>query len=87
MVSSILENAVTKIAHFNAEGLHYNLVATEIYRVRSQFENPFDKSYLPYIIAGLAAFDMGRMMGIRKYSFDNNGFAARLYTKLQQVRP
>lgn len=86
MVSSILDNAVSKIARFNDEGLHYNLVANEIYRVRGQIENPFDKSYLPYIIAGLVSFDMGRMMGARKYSFDGSSFAARLDTKLQQVR-
>ena len=34
-----------------------------------------------------ASFDMGRMMGARKYSFDNGCFASRLYSKLQQIRP
>lgn len=84
MVSSILGNTVSKIARFNEEGQHYNLVASEIYRVRSQVENPFIESYLPYIIAGLATFDMGRMMG---YSYNNGNFVVRLYAKLQQVRP
>ena len=87
MVISITRNAISKIARFNDEGLHYNLVASEIYKARSRIENPFDKSFLPYIIAGLASFDMGRMMGARKYSFDNGCFASRLYSKLQQIRP
>lgn len=86
MTSLILENAVSKIAQFNEEGWHYNLVAREIYRVRSQVKNPFDESYLPYIIAGLATFDMGRMMGTRKYSLENGCFAARLLSKLQLVK-
>lgn len=84
--SLILENAALKIARFNENGWHYNLVVHEIYRVRSQIKNPFGESYLPYIIAGLATFDMGRMMGTRKYSLNNGCFAARLLSKLQQVK-
>jgi hypothetical protein len=87
MASSILQNASAKIDRFNDGGLHYNLVASEIYKARSQTKKPLDKSYLPYIIAGLASFDMSRMMGASKYSFDNGNFAARLYAKLQMVRP
>ncbi len=86
MVSVILENAVSKITRFNEAGLHYNLVAKEIYRVCREIESPVDKSFMPYIIAGLTSFDMGRMMGSSKYSFDNGNFAARLYAKLQMVR-
>jgi len=81
-----MDNAKAKIAEFNCNGLHYNLVAKEIYKLRSQIENPFDKSYLPYIIAGLVSFDIGRMMGPSKYSFENGNFADRLYVKLLIVR-
>ena len=84
LVSSILENAVSKIARFNEKGQHYNLVASEIYRARSQIVNPFNESYLPYIIAGLATFDMGRMLG---YSYDNGNFVTRLSSKLLKARP
>jgi len=83
LVSSILDNAILKIARFNEEGQHYNIVASEVYIIRNQIENPFGDSYLPYIIAGLATFDMGRMMG---YSYNNGNFATRLYAKLQTVR-
>lgn len=81
---SILDNAISKIARFNEEGLHYHLVATEIYKIRRQIENPFVESYLPYIIAGLATFDMGRMMG---FSYNNGNFVIRLKAKLKIIRP
>ncbi len=81
---TILENAVSKIARFNEKGQHYNLVAEEIYKVRSQIGNPFNESYQPYIIAGLATFDMGRMLG---YSSENGNFVKRLRAKLVIVRP
>ena len=81
MPSFIMENARSKILRFNEKGQHYNLVADEIYRIRRQDENPFAESYLPYIIAGLATFDMGRMLG---YSQENGNFAVRLEKKLNQ---
>ena len=86
MVTSILEDVSNKIAVFNSEGLHYNLVADAVYKALNRTENPFDKSFLPYIIAGLVSFDMGRMMGEQKYSL-NGGFASRLHLKLQEVKP
>jgi len=84
LISSILNNATAKIARFNDEGQHYNLVASEIYRKRIELESPFVESYLPYIIAGLATFDMGRMLG---YSHDNGNFVVRLRAKLQKIKP
>lgn len=84
MTSAIVKNAALKIDRFNEEGQHYNLVADEIYRVRREIESPFIESYLPYIIAGLAIFDMGRMLG---YSQDNGNFVVRLRTKLQKIKP
>ena len=83
-MSSIVKNAMAKITRFNEEGQHYNLVADEVYRVHREIESPFVESYLPYIIAGLATFDMGRMLG---YSDDNGNFVVRLRAKLQEVRP
>ncbi len=87
MTSSILENAATKIARFNDEGLHYNLVADGIYKMHGCMENPFNRSFLPYLIAGLIAFDIGRMMGTRKYAIEEGSFASRLNAKLQEIRP
>jgi hypothetical protein len=84
MSSLILNNAISKISRFNEIGQHYNLVADEVYRVRSQIGNPFSESYLPYIIAGLATFDMGRMLG---YSYNNGNFVSRLRAKLLIIRP
>ena len=84
MMSSIMKNAAAKIALFNEEGQHYNLVASEIYRVRREIRNPFVESYLPYIIAGLATFDMGRMLG---YSNKNGNFVVRLGKKLEKLKP
>ncbi len=86
MVISILEDASKKIARFSNEGLHYNLVADAIHTERNRRGNPFNPSFLPYIIAGLVSFDMGRLMGKKKYSL-NDGFASRLFSKLQEIRP
>jgi hypothetical protein len=85
MSTSILENAKEKITRFNNEGLHYNLVANEIYKMRNGIIDPFDKSFLKYLIAGLTVFDLGRMMGSKKYDF-KDGFASRLDSKLQEIK-
>jgi hypothetical protein len=66
-------------------GLHYNMVANQIYEKRSGTD-PFDESFLPYIIAGLISFDLGRMMGREPYETEGNSFASRLNRKLQQIR-
>lgn len=82
----ITTNAENKIAEFKNIGLHYNLVANEVYKARASLGDPFDKKYLPYIVAGLISFDMNRMMGKGakgKYDIGLNGFARRLYDKLQ----
>jgi len=85
MASLIMDNAADKMARYNEEGLHYNLVASEIYKIRHEIRNPLDKYYLPYIIAGLISVDMGRMMGSNKYSYNDNAFASRLHAKLEQI--
>ena len=87
MTSLIMDNAPAKISSFNRKGLHYNLVANAIYKECRRIENPFDKLFLPYIIAGLVSFDMGRMMGSQKYVLAGDAFASRLDSKLQQIRP
>ncbi len=87
MTSSILENAATKIARFNDEGLHYNLVADGIYKMHGCISDPFNRSFLPYLVAGLIAFDIGRMMGTRRYAIDKGRFASRLNAKLQEIKP
>jgi hypothetical protein len=86
----ITSNASEKIALFNKIGLHYNLVADAIYRVRQTCEDPFSNTYLPYIVAGLMSFDMTRMMGkdpLGRYDINAEGFAARLEKKLNLIKP
>lgn len=86
----ITSNAQNKIAEFNSMGLHYNLVADCIYNARSSCSNFFDEEFLPFIVAGLISFDMGRMMGKgadQKYDIKLGGFATRLYKKLQIIKP
>lgn len=87
-VSSILDDASCKIARFNAVGLHYNIVATKVYEERVTVKNPFDRSFVQYIIAGLIAFDMQRTMGESKlvYRYEEGCFALRLETALREVR-
>ena len=85
--NTIIENAESKIAYFNKVGLHYNLVADQIYKKRREIGNPFDKSFLPYIIAGLITFDMERMMGGNKYDLDGSSFASRLSTNMVLIKP
>jgi len=62
MASSILDDALTKIARFNSEGLHYNIVASKVYEERQRTRDPFGRAFQQYIIAGLIAFDMQRTM-------------------------
>jgi len=86
--SVILGNATEKIKRFNYIGLHYNLVANQIYEKRfASGTDPFDRSLLPYIITGLLSFDIGRMMGDKPYEIEGNSFASRLSSKLQVLRP
>jgi hypothetical protein len=86
--SDILKCAAWKVARFNAIGLHYNLVADQIYEKRKGTD-PFDRSFLAYIIAGLLSFNMGRagMMGGKPYELKGNSFALRLSSKLQVLKP
>lgn len=86
LVSEILGDAAQKVTRFNDMGLHYNLVADQIYERRFAWDtDPIDKSFLPYIIAGLLSFNMGRMMGDKPYEFEGNSYASRLNRKLQNV--
>ena len=83
----ITADAAQKVARFNSLGLHYNLVADAVYRVREQLD-PFDPAYRRYIIAALIAFDMGRMMGGNASDDRGEGsFASALAVKLGAVRP
>lgn len=89
MNSKILAHAAQKITRFDEIGLHYNLVANQIYQKRFDGDtDPFDISFLPYIIAGLISFDLGRMMGTKRYDIKcKESFASRLKCKLQQIEP
>lgn len=86
--NEILKNAPQKTSRFNDMGLHYNLVAEQVDKKRlAGAGSPFDEPFLPYIVAGLISFDMGRWMGKEPYDLDDNGFAARLQRKLRQLEP
>jgi hypothetical protein len=86
----ILSNARRKIERYNELCLHYNLVANSVYEARTSHDDPFSIDYLPYLVASLIAFDMGRMMGKGpegKYDVAAGGFATRLYEKVQTIKP
>jgi hypothetical protein len=84
----ILKKAAADTVQYNRFGLHYNLVASGIYEARSRLD-PFSDEYLPYIVAGLIVFDMGRTMGqgaAAKYDPERNGFAAGLRTSIRKAK-
>ena len=85
----ILRDAKRKIYDFNQIGLHYNLIAKEVYHERRSCADPFSQSFTRHIIAGLISFDMGRMMGKveEAYDFEGNGFGSRVKLKLGKIRP
>lgn len=82
-------SAPNKIKQYNERGLHYNLVANAVYEMRSAVADPFDSDYLPYIVAALLSFDMGRLMGSggSKYNTKTDGFAHCLRIKLNAIKP
>jgi hypothetical protein len=87
MDNDILYDAKEKIRRFNRMGLHYNLVAGQIYQERYRGNtDPFSRSYLQYIVAGLISFDIGRMMGGSRYDFEGDFFASRLERKLETIK-
>ena len=82
----ILDQAESAVTRYNELGLHYNLVAEGIYRVRAGID-AFSDEYERFIIAGLLSFDMGRMMGQGdKYAVDGRGFRSRLRAKMRAIR-
>lgn len=82
----ILEDPESAVADYNRRGCHYNLVAEGIYQMRANID-PFSEEYEPFIIAGLIAFDMGRMMGQGdKYAVGGRGFRGRLRAKMRAIR-
>jgi hypothetical protein len=84
----ILDNAAADVERYNLIGLHYNLVTNGIYEARSRLD-PFSDEYVRYIVAGLIAFDMGRMMGsggVAKYDPAENGFGAWLLRSVQNAK-
>ena len=86
----ITSSAPEKINQFNKIGLHYNLVADAVYHLRNSVSDPFDFEYMPYIIAALVSFDMGRMMGPdakSRYDRKAGGFATLLEKKVNAIRP
>ncbi len=77
----ILFNAHDKIKRYNQLCVHYNLVAKGVYVARAPMNDFFGTDFLPYIVAALISFDLGRMMGKgleNKYDINHNGFARRL---------
>ena len=86
----IISNASKKIHQFNKTGLHYNIVATQVYKARELESDYFSIKYQSYITAALISFDMGRMMGQggkSKYDIEAGGFATKLRKKLITIKP
>ena len=85
----ILDNAPEKMHRYNQLCVHYNLVADGIYRARGECDNLFGRGFLPFLVAALISFDLGRMMGSgaeTRYDPARGGFAARLIEKLHAVQ-
>jgi len=83
----LLKNATDKIEQYNSMCLHYNIIADAIYRKRTEIASPFSAEFRRYIIAGLIAFDMGRMMGEanNRYNDDIDNFGGKLSKKLNKI--
>ncbi|MGB9294355.1 MAG: hypothetical protein WCB64_13680, partial [Desulfobaccales bacterium] len=84
-----LSNALEKIKRYNQLCVHYNLAADGVYRERASIKDLFGTDYLPYIVAALISFDLGRMMGPgpeERYDLHANGFARNFYSKLQHIK-
>jgi len=85
----ILDNAPEKVDRYNQLCVHYNLVADGIYGARGECDNLFGGAFLPFLVAGLISFGLGRMMGSgpeTRYDPARGGFAARLMEKLQTIQ-
>ena len=85
----ILDNAPEKVRRYNELCVHYNLVADGTYKARRECDNLFDTRFLPFLIAALISFDLGRMMGKgaeTRYDPERGGFAARLMEKMQAIQ-
>ena len=85
----ILWNAPEKMKRYNQLCVHYNLVADGVYKARASINDLFDTDYLPYIVAALISFDLGRMMGDspeKRYALQANGFAGNLYGSLHTYK-
>src|SRR4030065_231662 len=86
----ITSSALEQINQFNKIGLHYNLVADAVYALRNSAFDPFGSDYMPYIIAALVSFDIGRMMGPdakSRYDRKAGGFATFLDKKVNMIKP
>ncbi|TAL24363.1 MAG: hypothetical protein EPN94_07490 [Nitrospirae bacterium] len=86
----ILDHAPEKIHRYNKLCVHYNLVANAVYTARNNLNNLFGNEYLPFLVAALISFDLGRMMGQgaeSRYDTERGGFAERLKEKLEIIQP
>jgi len=80
------EHAPSHVATYNAQCLHYNLIAEGVYRARRRIGDPLSPEFEPYIIAGLMGFDMGRTMGKGEVYSLEAGFGGRLHGCLNSVQ-
>jgi hypothetical protein len=86
----ITDNAPEKIDCYNRFCVYYNLVANGVYKAHSSSHNLFGIDFIPYLVAALISFDLGRMMGqglINRYDLQAGGFARRLQIKLEAIEP
>jgi hypothetical protein len=84
----MLSHLSQKLAKYDHAGLHYDLVAKAIYATRPVAKAQLlERNFLRHVVAGLIAFDMGRMIGAGadRYDFEK-GFAARLSAAVSDAR-
>ena len=84
----ILSNAREKINRYNQCCLHYNLVADSVYKVRRSVSDLFGTDYVPYLVAVLISFEMGKLIGKAelRYSMHPGRFAWKLLNKLKSIK-
>ena len=61
--SLVDEQASNHVTTYDAQCVHYNLIADGVYLARRRIGDPLSPEFEPYIIAGLLGFDMGRDNG------------------------
>jgi len=79
------KDVAATLARYDKTCVHYNLIAEGVYRARHEEfqDNPFDEGFVPYVVAGLVGFDIGRKMGVAEDRY--TVFASKLHAKMASL--